>query len=74
MGLEPGWPDFICILPGGRFCGIELKTDKGRLSPAQEAFQAACDEAGGLYIVCRSVDQVDFALRAHGVPLRARAA
>lgn len=31
-----GVPDRIVILPGGRIIFVELKTDKGRLSPVQK--------------------------------------
>lgn len=36
LGLEPGVPDLLIFsAPIGRPCALELKTEKGRLSPAQ---------------------------------------
>ena len=32
---EPGWPDVVMALPGGRTVYLELKCDKGRLSGDQ---------------------------------------
>lgn len=52
-----GMPDLLCIL-GGQFLGIEVKTATGRLRPAQVAFRDAVHHAGGLYLVARSVDDV----------------
>lgn len=32
---EPGWPDVVMALPGGRTVYLELKCDKGRLTEDQ---------------------------------------
>jgi hypothetical protein len=41
-GLTPGLPDLVCVAP--KFVGfIELKTEKGRTSKHQEAFQVLCE-------------------------------
>ena len=59
----PGTPDIVgCVR--GRYVGIELKAARGRQSPGQVRFQAACEAAGGQYILARSVDEV---MRALGV-------
>ena len=55
----PGQPDIIAILPGGIFCGIEVKTLKGKQSPDQILFQKRLERAGGVYIVARSIEDVD---------------
>ena len=48
-----GSPDIIGIYKG-RFVGLEVKTSKGRQSPPQRHFQAACEKAGGTYAIVRS--------------------
>lgn len=68
-GLRPGWPD-LQILWDGKFLGIELKTGKRRLSPAQDACVRLIFRAGGTWTVCRSIDDVERILIAWGMPLR----
>lgn len=58
MGSAPGVPDIVGILKDGRFLGIEVKTDRGRLSPHQERFIQNINDAGGIAFVARSVDDV----------------
>jgi hypothetical protein len=74
MGLQPGWPDFVFILPNGVFGGIELKADRGVPSLNQKAFRDACNRVGGLYSVCNTINAVERTLDLWGVPLKARAA
>jgi hypothetical protein len=52
-----GWPD-ICVIKNGQFIGIEVKTEKGRLSPEQTALGKEVEENGGKYIVARTLDDV----------------
>lgn len=53
-----GLPDIVVIIrPHGRFVGLEVKNDKGRLRPKQIEFAKKLTEAGGLYFVVRSVEQ-----------------
>jgi len=49
-----GSPDIICVIEG-RYVGIEVKASKGRQSEHQKAFQRELEEAGGLYIIARSL-------------------
>lgn len=49
----PGSPDVI-VIAGGRFVGLEVKTERGRQSSAQKRWQQACEAAGGVYAVVRS--------------------
>ena len=58
MGSTPGVPDIVGILPDGKFLGIEVKTENGKLSPHQENFLAAINAAGGIGFCARSVDDV----------------
>ena len=56
-GLK-GVPDIIVILPGGRFLGVECKSETGRQSEAQAVFQERCEQAGGLYLLVRSAAEL----------------
>ena len=55
-----GWPD-ICLIREGKFYGIEVKTDVGRLSPEQEELGRDIVLNGGQYVVARSIDDVQAA-------------
>lgn len=67
-GADPGAPDVVGVLPGGRFLWIEAKTGKARLSKAQEATAAAAERRGALVIVARCVADVHDALNEYNVP------
>jgi hypothetical protein len=59
-GLTKGLPDLIVM--GGEFLRdrtgfIELKTDKGRLSPEQDAFRLSCIRDGVPYACTRGRDE-----------------
>ena len=60
-----GAADIQCIqAPTGRFVAIEVKRQfGGRVSKDQEAWGQAVEAKGGRYIVARSVDDVEKALR-----------
>lgn len=63
FGLE-GSADFLGILgPSGRFLAIECKSPSGRQTDQQKAFQAMVERFGGVYILARSTDDVEAALR-----------
>lgn len=57
MGSHPGISD-LCAVRDGAVLWIECKSRTGRLSPAQEQFRADIEQAGGTYVVCRSVDDL----------------
>lgn len=44
--------------PYGIRVEIEVKTDEGKQSPAQKAFQQRVEDLGGIYVLARSVDDV----------------
>lgn len=46
----------------GRMFAIEIKTDKGRVSPHQQKFLDAVNEAGGLAFVARCIEDVHYHL------------
>jgi hypothetical protein len=59
----PGQADIGGILaPNGRVLEIECKTLIGRQSPEQKHWQAMIQSFGGLYILARSVADVDAVL------------
>ena len=53
-----GMSDFIGQLPDGRFMAVECKAAGGRASPAQQAFLARVNTAGGIAFVAKSVEDV----------------
>lgn len=53
----PGSPD-IYALDNGTLYGIEVKAEKGKQSEDQKAFQERFEQAGGVYHVVRSVEEV----------------
>ena len=68
-GLRAGVPDILIVYEGiARF--IELKSDKGRLSPEQKQCHDMLRAAGAWVSVCRSLDHVELALRAWEIPTR----
>lgn len=54
---RPGCPDII-VCYKGRFIGLEVKTDKGRLNTNQSETAQKIEDAGGEYWVVRSIDDV----------------
>lgn len=54
---EVGSPDIICVVKG-RYIGIECKSSTGKLNENQEDFKERLEDAGGLYITARSLDDV----------------
>lgn len=71
LGVRPGVPDLLLWMPGGHF-QIELKTAKGRLSADQGAWIGRMSAFGHRVHVCRTVDEVEAALRDEGVPMVGR--
>lgn len=57
-----GWPDISGVLPGGRFLAIEVKREKGVLSPEQVTLHERLRKAGALVVVARQVEDVIGAL------------
>jgi hypothetical protein len=69
-GVRRGLADYRFVLPpDGRSAEIELKRPiaASRQSPAQLAWQARVEGAGGLYVVCRSLPEVIDTLRGWGL-------
>lgn len=73
-GQVAGWPDLAVCLPGGRVVWLEIKRPRtGRLSASQIAVHARLRAIDHAVCVATSVETAELALRALGVPLRARA-
>lgn len=55
------------MLPSGRRLEIEVKSATGRQRPEQVVFQRMIESFGGLYVLARSLSDVDRALAAVGL-------
>jgi hypothetical protein len=69
MGVHPGFADLV-VLCDGRVLFLELKSLKGRLSPAQEAFRDAVLAQGFGWALVRSLDDALEALADQGFTAR----
>ena len=59
----PGCPDVLGQLKDGRFLGVEVKAQAGRLRPEQALFLARIRAAGGVAFVARDCRDVLLQLR-----------
>lgn len=57
MGAQPGIPDRLGIHKG-KPLAIEFKAGRGRLTPHQIGFKTRFEMEGGLYIECRSIEDL----------------
>jgi hypothetical protein len=57
--VPAGWPDITGLTPGGRFIGIECKSPTGRQSPVQKQMEEAIRKRNGIYVLARSIDDVE---------------
>lgn len=73
QGYVAGTPD-ILIVYNGFAHWIELKTEKGRVSPEQKAVHESLRASGAWVMVCRSLPEVQGVLDAWRVPRRAQVA
>jgi|SRR5215468_9580948 len=72
-GVKPGLPDFMIMFGGnGQIIGIELKTDKGRLTPDQTQVSIDWGSFGNPIYVARSLEEVQEILEHCRIPLRTR--
>lgn len=57
---SPGCPDILgLIAPYGRFIGIETKAPTGKQTEEQKTWQKIITQLGGLYILAKSIEDVD---------------
>lgn len=61
----PGQADLTGILPGGTRLEIEVKSPTGRQSEEQRDYQHLIERFGGVYVLARSVADVERALARH---------
>jgi hypothetical protein len=52
-----GSPDIVCVIKG-RYLGIEVKTPVGKQTEHEKEFQNKLEQAGGMYILAYSLDDV----------------
>lgn len=69
MGVHPGFAD-LTVLCAGRVLFLEMKSLKGRLSPAQEAFRDSVISQGFGWALVRSLEDALGALADHGFTSR----
>ena len=53
-----GSPDVIVVYRG-QYIGIECKSSEGKQSESQREFQQRLEDAGGVYLLVRSVDDLE---------------
>lgn len=63
MGLKRGLPDLMIFRPGPQILAIELKAPKGSLTPDQKAVREILRACGLMWTTCKSVQEVNLALR-----------
>jgi hypothetical protein len=56
-GLSVGSADLVGLGPDGRFFSVEVKTEKGKTTPEQDAWLAMIVRLGGTGIVLRSAEE-----------------
>lgn len=64
---KPGDPDMVAFFQDGRFVGIEAKTPSGVQSPVQKAREKEIISKGGIYLLVRSVEDLERGLSEHGI-------
>lgn len=87
MGVRRGCPDFVIaakraadrtldefVFRSHVVVFIELKSAKGALSAEQKAWRSALEAAGAWWFLCRSVEEVEAALKTAGAALKAKTA
>jgi len=64
QGVEPGTPDLLVLLDGGRCVWIELKGPKGRMELSQVAWHTAARALGHRVVVARTIGEAVEPVRA----------
>ena len=73
MGVHPGFADLL-VISEGRVLFLEVKSTKGRLRPAQDAFREIVMAQGFGWALVRSVDDALAALADNGFTSRVQQA
>ena len=53
-----GVADIIGVTRGGKALAVEVKSEKGKQSPAQKIFETNLTACGGVYVLARSVEDL----------------
>lgn len=69
-GMATGFPDLVCLAPGGLVAFIELKLPKGRVNENQAEWNERLNGMGFPAAIIRSVDDGVAFLRGVGFPVR----
>lgn len=72
MGVRAGMPDLFVIAPAKTFLAIEMKAEHGRASKEQKERMDALRDCGVSTAICKSLVEVQDAVLAAGIRLRAR--
>lgn len=73
-GLTPGVFDLLILRNDGWFASLEVKADRGKLSPEQVEWSDWLSSGGASQAVVRSLEEAIETLAEFGVPLKARVA
>lgn len=67
MGTRAGFPDLILLQPAGKYpyLAVELKTVTGDQEDRQKEYQKLITEAGGLYVVIRTLEDFQTVVNAY---------
>jgi len=63
MGVKAGVADWLVFPRNGRKIAIELKDDEGEQTADQEQFQKHWETTGGMYFVCRTLEEFQGTVR-----------
>jgi hypothetical protein len=55
-GCEPGTPDLLVVLPGGRTVWLELKSEKGRVTAEQVDWHRRARNLGHTVAIVRNIE------------------
>jgi Holliday junction resolvase len=58
MGCHKGMSDIVAV-KSGRVLFVEVKAPKGKQRPAQVDFQREIEEHGGVYVLARSIEDLE---------------
>lgn len=67
-GMKPGFPDVMCLAPGGKIAFVEFKDSRGTLSDKQEAWLDGLTAMGFPATVSRDPDHAMRFLQDNGFP------
>lgn len=69
---QTGYPDRVCLFPGGHTVWVELKGEGGRLTRLQATRISELRRMGHMAAVCGSIEDVERLLKLVAVPVLAK--